>query len=95
MPAKRKYLSNRLNRFLKITAAIFGGYFVAAGFHLALTVIPGWRNAVLLTSTYSLFLLWAVLMIFAFLGRNGFKIWGLYLGLGLLFFLLTHLFKNP
>lgn len=34
---------------------------------------------VLITSTYSIFILWAALMILAFLARNGWKILGIYL----------------
>lgn len=90
MPANAKYLTpSPWQRFAKITAAILGGLVVAIMFHMALAV---WFNhvTVIITSTFSAFVLWAVLMVIAFLGKNGWKIWGIYilvsLVLGLVFY---------
>ncbi|THV60112.1 hypothetical protein EZV76_06000 [Flagellimonas alvinocaridis] len=90
MPANKKYLtSSPTQRFAKITAAILGGLMVAVLFHMALA---SWFNhvAVIITSTFSAFILWAVLMVLAFLGKNGWKIWGIYLTVSLLFGMLIY-----
>lgn len=79
MPANRKYLTtSKWQRFAKISAAILGGYLVSATFHIALA---SWFNhvTVIITSTYSAFIVWATLMIFAFLAKNGWRIWGIYI----------------
>lgn len=89
MPANKKYLTqNPWQRFAKVSAAILGGWMVTTALHLALA---NWldRVAVIITSTYSAFLLWAALMVIAFLGKNGWKTWGLYL-LATAFFLLVY-----
>ena len=78
MPANKKYLTTSpWQRFAKISAAILGGLIVAVMFHMALA---SWFNhvVVIITSTFSAFILWAVLMVLAFLGKNGWKIWGIY-----------------
>lgn len=90
MPANKKYLTSSLTqRFAKITAAILGGLMVAVLFHMALA---SWFNhvAVIITSTFSAFILWAVLMVLAFLGKNGWKIWGIYLAVSLFFGVLIY-----
>ncbi|NDV43583.1 hypothetical protein [Flagellimonas sediminis] len=79
MPANKKYLTQSpWQRFAKITAAIIGGLVVAVMFHLALA---SWFDHVniIITSTFTAFILWAILMVVAFLAKNGWKIWGLYL----------------
>ena len=79
MPANKKYLTpSPWQRFAKITAAILGGLLVAIMFHLVLAV---WFNhvVVIITSTFSALILWAILMVTAFLGKNGWKVWGIYL----------------
>lgn len=91
MPANPKYLTqSKWQRFAKITAAILGGYFVSVSFHLALAA---WFNRanILITMAFSAFILWVVLMIMAFLAKNGLKIWALYILLTLLFLLLIYL----
>jgi hypothetical protein len=85
MPANPKYLTqSKGQRFLKITAAILGGYFVSVTFHLALA---SWFNRanVLITMAFTGFILWVALMVVAFLAKSGWKIWGIYLLLTLLF----------
>ena len=91
MPANPKYLTQSpWQRFAKITAAILGGYFVSVTFHLA---IAAWFNRanVLITMAYSGFILWVVLMIIAFLAKSGWKIWGIYILLTLVFSLFIYL----
>ncbi|MBO0343511.1 MAG: hypothetical protein ACTHOM_08850 [Allomuricauda sp.] len=90
MPANKKYLNpSPPQRFAKITAAILGGLIVAVMFHLALA---SWFNhvAVIITSTFSAFILWAVLMVVAFLGKNGWKVWGIYLLTSLALFVISY-----
>jgi hypothetical protein len=90
MPANPKYLTQSIwQRFLKITAAILGGYFVSVSFHLALA---SWLNRanVLITMAYSGFIVWVALMVIAFLAKNGWKIWGVYLLLTLLFCIIIY-----
>lgn len=91
MPANPKYLTqSKWQRFAKISAAILGGYLVSVSFHLALA---SWFNHVniIITMAFTGFILWVALMIMAFLAKNGWKIWGIYLLLTLLFYSLIHL----
>ena len=91
MPANPKYLTqSKWQRFAKITAAILGGYFVAVTFHLALAA---WFNRanILMTMAFTGFILWVALMVIAFLAKNGWKIWGLYILLTLVFSLFIYL----
>ncbi|MDW3209788.1 MAG: hypothetical protein R8N23_07970 [Reichenbachiella sp.] len=79
MPANKKHLTKSLHqRIAKISAAIIGGYLVTMSLHLVLAL---WldRATVLITATFTGFILWAALMVVAFLGRNGWKTWGIYL----------------
>jgi hypothetical protein len=91
MPANSKYLTPAFwPRFAKITAAILGGYLVSTTFHLALA---SWFNRpeILMTMAFSGFILWVVLMVVAFLAKSGWKIWGIYILLSLVFSLLIYL----
>lgn len=85
MPANKKYLNTAFHqRLAKITAAILGGYLVTASFFLLLASI--WdRAAMLSTMYYGGFMLWTSLMICAFLFRNGWLVWGIYLGISVVF----------
>ena len=94
MPANPKYLTqSKWQRFAKITAAILGGYFVSVTFHLALA---SWFNRanVLITMAFTGFILWVALMVIAFLSKNGWKIWGIYLFISLFFSILIYLAKT-
>lgn len=93
MPANPKYLTkSKWQRFAKITAGILGGYLVSMSFHLALAT---WLNqgSVIVTLSFSGFILWAVLLILAFLAKSGWKIWAIYLLLTLLFLGIIYLGK--
>ncbi|MCF0055239.1 hypothetical protein [Dyadobacter sp. CY356] len=79
MPAKKQYLTTPGQRALKITAGIFGGYFLAVALHMLLAVILPFRMAIILTGAFSVFLLWTLLMITAFLMRSGWWVWATYL----------------
>ncbi|WP_111309914.1 hypothetical protein [Confluentibacter sediminis] len=92
MPANPKYLSSNWQQFAKITAGFLGGYFVTITCHLSLTFWLDHVN-VMITSTFTGFILWVTLMIVAFLSKNGWKIWGIYILLGLFFSLIIYLGK--
>ncbi|XCF05632.1 hypothetical protein ABI125_13000 [Tamlana crocina] len=96
MPANPKYFSSPWQRFAKISAGFIGGYLVTITFHMALSF---WLNHVnvLITATFTGFILWASLMVIAFLSKNGWKIWGIYLLLSLLFSVIIYIGKmcNP
>lgn len=85
MPANKKYLTKSpIQRFAKISAGMIGGYFVTVSLHLALAL---WINHVdvLMTLRFGGFVLWVGLLIVAFLAKNGWKTWGIYLGITLVF----------
>ncbi|MFT4092532.1 MAG: hypothetical protein QM640_02745 [Niabella sp.] len=84
MPANKKYLSTTGQRILKISAAFIGGYLVTLSFHLFLMTFLN-KKAVIVTGFFSIFIIWCVLMMLAFLSKNGWKIWGWYLLLTILF----------
>lgn len=97
MPANKKYLNTSgWQKFAKISSGFLGGYLVSMTFHLA---IAAWldRVNVIITMTFSAFVLWMVLMILAFLRKNGWKVWLYYLVLSLCLFLILVLGKkyNP
>lgn len=79
MPANKKYLTKSVSqRIAKISAGLVGGYAVTVSLHLALSY---WTNHVnvLLTLRFGGFILWAGLLVLAFIGKNGWKTWALYL----------------
>ncbi|HAF34315.1 MULTISPECIES: hypothetical protein [Sphingobacterium] len=84
MPANKKYLSTPFQRFLKITAGFIGGYVVMISFHVLVTHIFE-KKDVVATACFTGYLLWAVLLLLAFLAKSGWKIWGIYLVLAVLF----------
>src|SRR5688572_19711635 len=79
MPANRKYLTKSpWQRFAKISAGFVGGFLVTQAFHMLL--MQWWNTAdAIITLQYGGFALWATLLILAFLAKNGWKIWGIYL----------------
>tara|TARA_Y100001949_G_C15924474_1_gene302804 strand:- start:202 stop:486 length:285 start_codon:yes stop_codon:yes gene_type:complete len=84
MPANQKYLSSSIQRFAKITAGFIGGYFVTVSFFMTLSMLLD-RAGTMVTLVFGGFIMWAGLMICAFLIKNGWVIWGLYLVLTLVF----------
>ncbi len=93
MPANKKFLTTSpLQRFAKFTAGFIGGYIVTITFHLA---ISQWidRADILITMAFSGFIMWASLMIVAFIAKNGWKIWGIYILISMLFSTITYLNK--
>lgn len=92
MPAKKKYLSNGWKRLSKIFAIIFGAYAATATFHIALAKNVPDDTPVLLTSTYTSFLVWIGLMVMVYLVRRAWVAWSILFGIitisSLLIFLL-------
>ena len=85
MPANKKYLTQSpWIRLSKILAGTVGGYSVMFSFHLLLTRIFSEEN-VIATSFFTGYILWAILLLAAFLAQNHWKVWGVYAGLTLLF----------
>ena len=78
MPANKKYLSSPLQRVLKLTAGFFGGYFVMLYLHLCLTKVFD-KTDILITAYVTGFIAWGILLLVAFLSRNGWLIWVIYL----------------
>lgn len=93
MPANQKYLSSKGQRASKITAALIGGYLVSGSFHLMLSSFKSAHEVIILTSSFTFFIVWGGLMVLTFLARNGWKIWGLYLVLTLIFSLVIYILK--
>jgi len=90
MPANPKYLTpSGWQRLAKVSAAILGGFLVSASFHLMWAAWSDNRKIVLLTYSYSLFLMWCTLMLVAFLFRSGWRCWAWYGGVALVFTLCT------
>ena len=85
MPANKKYLSSPRQRALKITAGILGGLIITILFHNAFASLLEEKGWLIITSAYSSFLVWILLMVIAFMSKNGWKIWGIYLSLIILF----------
>lgn len=86
MPANKKYLTTSpLQRTLKITAGLVGGFLLTTAIHqFAMLFLP--KKEVYVTMHFSTYLIWATLMLVAFLSTNGWKIWGWYLLLCMLLF---------
>lgn len=93
MPANKKHLSSPGQRILKITCAIIGGFLVTIFFHNALGSLLQEKGDLIITSAYTSFLVWAGLMVIAFMAKNGWKVWGIYLLLTLLFAAIVFLNK--
>lgn len=97
MPANPKHLTaSPWQRAGKISAGILGGYCVSVTIHLA---FASWGNHVnvLITSTFTGFIVWAVLMVLAFLAKSGWRVWLLYILLALIFLVIAWMGKtyNP
>lgn len=85
MPANKKYLTKSpWIRLSKIFIGVIGGFTVMLSFHLLLTRIFPPEN-VIATAFFTGYILWAILLLVAFLVKNVWKVWGIYTGLTLLF----------
>ncbi|MDN3593942.1 hypothetical protein [Zunongwangia endophytica] len=87
MPANKKHLTKSFHqKFAKLTAGFLGGYAISALFHMLLAFWLPDHKLVLITSIFTLFLLWMVLLIIPYLFKNGWKIWGIYFLITLLLY---------
>lgn len=85
MPANKKHLTKSpWLRLAKIFAGVVGGYTVMFSFHLMLTKVFPQEN-VIATSFFTGYILWAILLLVAFLVKNVWKVWAAYALLTLLF----------
>ena len=91
MPANPKHLtSSPWQQFAKISSGILGGYIVTALCHMSLALwLPNSRE-VLITSIYTHFIIWCVLLIGPFLFKNGWKAWGLYLLISIVLYVIYY-----
>ncbi|AWW32818.1 hypothetical protein DN752_23225 [Echinicola strongylocentroti] len=97
MPANKKHLTtSKSQRFAKITAGFLGGYAVTVSLFMAIAFWVDHIN-VLSSLRFGGFMLWATLFVVAFLFRNGWKVWGIYLLCTLVFSGLIYIGKiyNP
>lgn len=79
MPANKKYLTKSpFQKFLKITAGFFGGYMVMITFHQLLGYLFEPKNIVI-TAAFTGYILWAILLLLAFLAKSAWKVWLFYL----------------
>ena len=79
MPANPKYLTKSpWQKFAKISAGIVGGYIITILFHILLTIYVPLYNEILITSIFSVILIWCVLLIIPYLFKNAWNAWGVY-----------------
>ncbi|WBX76848.1 hypothetical protein PG911_00900 [Tenacibaculum ovolyticum] len=87
MPANTKYLTKSpWQQFAKISAGILGGYIISALFHMVLALWLPIHKEIIISSIFTLFILWCVLLIIPYLFKNGWKVWALYLLITLLLY---------
>jgi hypothetical protein len=92
MPANKKYLTKSpWLRLSKILAGAVGGYAVMMSLHLFLTAFLPKEN-VIITAYFTGYMLWALLLLYAFVVRNVWRVWAIYMVLTLIF-LLPYLLK--
>jgi hypothetical protein len=85
MPANKKYLTTSpWLRLSKILAGSVGGYAVMMSLHLFFTAfLP--KEHVIITAFFTGYILWAFLLLYAFIARNVWRVWALYIVLTLVF----------
>lgn len=81
MPAKKKYLSNGWKRLSKVTAAILGTYLATMLLHVAIAMNVANDTPVVLTTSYSAFLIWVGLMVLTFFIKKAWHAWSLLLAI--------------
>ncbi|MCU7695574.1 hypothetical protein ACFSPU_12365 [Haoranjiania flava] len=85
MPANKKYLTRSpWQRILKISAGFIGGYAVMISFHMLLAEFID-KKHIVITAAVTGYILWSLLLLLAFLAKNGWKVWGIYIALTMLF----------
>ncbi|WP_062060720.1 hypothetical protein [Aquimarina longa] len=80
MPANPKFLTKSpWQQFAKISAGILGGYAISALLHMCMSLWLPNPKEVLVTTIFTLFIVWCGLLIVPFLFKNGWKAWGIYI----------------
>ena len=75
MPANKKYLTKSpWTRSSKLLAAILGGFLVSIGIHFSLALWIDMRT-VMVTSVFSIFILWTILMLLVYWMKSPGKAW--------------------
>ena len=77
MPAKKKYLSGGWRRLSKVIAILFGAYAATATLHIAIAKSVPNDTPVLLTSTYSSFLVWVGFMVMIYMIKKAWISWSI------------------
>lgn len=79
MPANKKYLAKSpWTKFSKVLAAILGSFLVSIGIHHALALWVDMRT-VIVTSVFSIFILWIILMLVVYWIKSPWKAWAILL----------------
>ena len=81
MHAKKKYLSNGWQRLSKVLAMFFGAYAATAALHIAIAKNVTNDVPILLTSTYTSFILWVGLMVMVFIIKRAWIAWSVLSGI--------------
>jgi hypothetical protein len=85
MPANKKYLTKSpWLRLSKILAGMVGGYAVTMSLHLFLTAFFPKEN-VIITAFFTGYILWAFLLLYAFIATNVWRVWAIYIVLTIVF----------
>lgn len=91
MPANPKYLNKSpWHQFAKIFSGIIGGYIISALLHMCLPLWLPYPKEVLITSIFTLFIVWGALLIIPFLFKNGWKALGLYISIIIVLYVLYY-----
>lgn len=90
MPANPKYLiKSPWQKFAKLSAGIFGGYFICSLIHINLSIWTA-SNEVLISAIFTFYAVWATFLILPYLFKNGWFAWLVYLGLIIILYGLYH-----
>ncbi|OJV13053.1 MAG: hypothetical protein BGO21_04815 [Dyadobacter sp. 50-39] len=85
MPANKKYLTKSpWLRLSKILCGSVGGYAVTVSLHLFFTAFLPKEN-VIMTAAFTGYILWAFLLLYAFVATNVWRVWGIYVLLTIVF----------
>ncbi|GFD71674.1 hypothetical protein ABMY20_04465 [Tenacibaculum sp. SSH1-16] len=92
MPANSKYLNQSpWQQFAKISAGLIGGYIISALLHMCLVLWLPNPKGILITSIYTIFIVWGALLIVPYLFKNGWKAWVIYLIISIILYVIYYL----
>lgn len=92
MPANPKYLNKSpWQQFAKLSAGILGGYIISSLLHMVLALFIFPHKIVIATSIVTLFIVWCTLLIIPYLFKNGWKVWGIYLFIIIILYILFYI----